>query len=68
MKKSDMIDQLKTRIAYCEDQHRFYEKLHREEVVKGESGDYTVWSEIHWYKGKINAYNVALDMAKGVRA
>ena len=65
MKKSDMISQLKDRIVYCEEQKGYYEKLHGEEVAKGESNDHTVWSEMcDWYKGKLNAYNVALDMAK----
>ena len=61
MKKSEMINQLKDRIVYCEDQLGYYKKLHGEAV----SNDHTVWSEMRdWYKGKINAYNVALDMAK----
>ena len=65
MNKSDMMDQLKDRIVYCEDQFGYYEKLHGEEVANGESNDHSVWSEMRdWYKGKINAYSVALEMAK----
>ena len=65
MKKSDMINQLKDRIVYCEDQFGYYEKLHGEEVANGESNDHTIWSEMRdWFKGKVDAYTVALDMAK----
>ena len=65
MKKSEMINQLKDRIVYCEEQFGYYEKLHGEEVAKGESNDHTIWSEmLYWYKGKLDAYNVALDIAK----
>jgi len=65
MKKSEMIDELKTRLTYCEDQMAHYEKLHGEEVANGESATCTIWTEMkEWYKGKINAYNVALEMAQ----
>ena len=65
MKKSEMIQRLSVNIEYCEEQLGYYERLHGEEVAKGESNDHTIWSEMcDWYKGKLNAYGVALDMAK----
>ena len=65
MKKSEMIQLLSASIEYCEEQLGYYEKLHGEEVAKGESNDHTVWSEMcDWYRGRFQAYNIALDMAK----
>ena len=69
MNKSDMIAELKDRIAYCEDQKGYYEKLHGEEVAKGESNDHTIWSEMcDWHKGKGIAFNIALSMARELEA
>ena len=65
MKKSEMIQRLSVNIEYCEEQLGYYEKLHGEEVAKGESVDHTIWSEMcDWYRGRFQAYNIALDMAK----
>ena len=65
MNKSDMIAELKARILYNEEQQGYYEKLHGEEVAKGESNDHTIWSEMcDWYKGKVIAFNIALSMAR----
>ena len=69
MNKSDMIRQLNYRIVYCEDQFGYYEKLHGEEVAKGESGNHTIWSEMRdWFSGKVDAYNVAIDLLKELEA
>ena len=63
MTKEELIDTLKTRIAHNEDQRAYYEGLHAEEVAKGDT--ITIWSEmVEWYKGKIVAFNIALEMAE----
>ncbi len=63
MTKEELIDTLKTRIAHNEDQRAHYEGLHAEEVAKGDT--ITIWSEmVDWYKGKIVAFNIALEMAE----
>ena len=63
MNKQQMVEELKERIAYNEDQHACYERLHAEEVSKGDT--ITVWSEMRdWHKGKIIAFNIALEMAE----
>ena len=63
MTKEELIDTLKTRIAHNEDQREHYEGLHAEEVAKGDT--ITIWSEmVDWYKGKIVAFNIALEMAE----
>ena len=65
MNKSAMIQQLQERIAYNEEQRAYYAALHVKEVAKGESNDHTIWSEmVDWYKGKLVAFNIALDMAE----
>lgn len=63
MNKEQMIDNLKSRIAYNEDQREYYEGLHAEDVAKGDT--ITVWSElVDWYKGKIVAFEIALELAE----
>ena len=67
MDKQEMIQNLKDRIVYNEDQRSYYEGLHAEEVSKGDT--ITVWSEmVDWYRGKIVAFNIALEMAEELEA
>ena len=64
MSKQEMISRLKDRIAYSEEQRAYYEKLHEEEVLNGE-GEISVWKDmIEWYKGRICAFNIAIEMAE----
>ena len=64
MNKQEMIKQLQDRVAYNEEQRAYYEKLHEEEVLNGE-GEISVWKDmIEWYKGKIVAFNIAIEMAE----
>ena len=61
-----MIQTLKARITYNEEQREYYEGLHAEEVAKGDT--ITIWSEmVDWYKGKIVAFNIALEMAEDLQ-
>ena len=63
MTKEELIDILKTRIAYNEDRRAYYEGLHAEEVAKGDT--ISIWSEnVEWHKGKIVAFNIALELAE----
>ena len=67
MNKQEMIQQLKARVLYNEEQRAYYEGLHAEEVSKGDT--ITIWSEmVDWYKGKIVAFNIALEMAEELEA
>ena len=67
MNKQEMIQQLKARVLYNEEQRDYYEGLHAEEVSKGDT--ITIWSEmVDWYKGKIVAFNIALEMAEELEA
>ena len=64
MSKQEMIKQLQDRIAYNEDQRAYYEALHEKEILNGES-DITVWKDmVEWFKGKIVAFNIAIEMAE----
>ena len=66
MDKQEMIQTLKARITYNEEQREYYEGLHAEEVAKGDT--ITIWSEmVDWYKGKIVAFNIALEMAEDLQ-
>ena len=61
MDKQIMIDNLKARVLYNEEQLEHYEGLHAEEVAKGDT--ITIWSEmVDWYKGKIVAFETVLEM------
>ena len=66
MKKQEMINQLRDRIAYNEDQQGYYEKKHADEfVVKGQV--HSIWSEMaDWYKGKIVGLRQAIEMIEEV--
>jgi hypothetical protein len=58
MNKQEMIKQLHARIVYNQEQRAYYEGLY-------ENDPSPVWSEmIDWYKGKLAAFNIALDMAE----
>jgi len=60
MNKQQMISQLKDRIAYNVGQRAYYEKLRDENPH-----DHAIWSEmVDWYKGKITAFNIAIEMAE----
>ena len=60
MNKQEMIDQLKARIAYNEEQRAYYEKLRDENP-----DEHSIWSEmVDWFKGKIVAFNIAIEMAE----
>ena len=60
MNKQEMISQLNDRIAYNADQRAYYEKLRDENP-----DDHSIWSEmVDWYKGKIAAFNIAIEMAE----
>jgi len=63
MNKQELIQNLKDRIVYNEDQRAYYEGLHAEEVAKGDT--ISIWSElVDWYKGKIVAFETAIEMAE----
>ena len=66
MKKSEMIQRLSVNIEYCEEQLGYYEKLHGEHMLQdGLPHEHSIWSEMcDWYRGRFQAYNIALDMAK----
>ena len=67
MDKQEMILNLKDRILYNEEQCEYYEGLHAEEVANGDT--ITIWSElVDWYKGKIIAFKIALEMAEELGA
>ena len=58
MKKYEMIHQLKNRVAYNEDQRAYYEDLFEKEGLE-------TWLEMaEWFKGKIVAFNIAIEMAE----
>lgn len=61
MNKQEMINQLKDRIAYNVDQRAYYEKLRDED----DACMHNIWQEmVDWYKGKIAAFNIAIEMAE----
>jgi hypothetical protein len=58
MTKHEMIKQLKARVLYNEEQRAHYEDLNERDPSP-------VWSEmIDWYKGKIAAFNISLELAE----
>lgn len=64
MNKEELIDNLQCRVAYNMEQRAYYEALHVKDVANGES-DITVWKDmVEWYKGKIVAFNIALELAE----
>ena len=58
MSKQEMIKQLHDRVQYNEDQRAYYEGLYDKEQLD-------CWhSMVEWYKGKIVAFNIAIEMAE----
>ena len=58
MNKEEMIKLLKARILYNEEQRAYYMDLNEREPSP-------VWSEmIDWYKGKLAAFGISLEMAE----
>lgn len=68
MNKQDMILHLKDRIAYCQDEQGRYEQMHGELCAR--DGDlHSLWSEMaDWHKGRVCAFNVAIELLEELEA
>lgn len=68
MNKQEMIQHLKNRIQYCQDEQGKYEAKHGE--FNAEFGDnHSVWSELaDWQKGRACAFNVVIELLEELEA
>ena len=58
MSKQEMINQLHDRVRYNMDQRAYYEGLY-------EKDGHECWKDmVEWFKGKIVAFNIAIEMAE----
>ena len=62
MNKQEMINQLHDRVSYNMARRDYYEDLLRD---GGDVWEEISWQqEVDWYKGKIVAFNIAIEMAE----
>ena len=68
MNKQDLIQHLKDRIAYCQDEQGKYDIMHGQ--LQAKHGDaHSVWSEMsNWHKGRACAFGVAIELLDELEA